>query len=1660
MAKIREAVESTIGTSDSPEQIMSEQNEAVADRIKGELAVTVRKEVRVKAEESFRWAVVLKLCNGNSFNAPAMLDALKTAWNIKDELGYQEMAYNRMVVKLRNEEEQRRILEGGPWTFMGWAVTVERWRVGSVPMDYNSNVIRMWVQIHNIPVEYRESNTPRELADLAGKVIKDDKHDDNKDAARRKWDRFRVEVEVDKPIFHGVFLAEEDREPVWIEYKYERLLMLCFKCGRLTHESNKCEFASEYQPDKRRFGKWLRADNQRVATAHPMALGMGKEAEVKENQTWEEVGSEARVGAFQKQLMASSDMEVQESEDVCSLNTEKSDNSLMKRGETDIAGSAKGSDCLGVKVKDGSSDMEKEVLESSANTVLNSMGQDGAVAAYGLSSLGQQSVFAGYGLKSRVGINRLGKIPIRRGWLPAPPGAMIVFSWNCQGLGRPRTVRALREAIKSHSPQIVCLLETKKRAVEVEGGLAILWDDSVGVENRNYSFFHIDVVIKEQEEFRLSIFYGNPSVSKRKESWNLLRQLRSMDDLQWVVIGDFNEVLSLNEVKSGRMRNQWQIDNFRKVVEDCHLIDLGFIGYPYTFSNHRVGEEEFQARLDRALADEAWMRKFPRALVSHLHLHASDHQLILLDTDSSCKDYSKMMDDFWSKYGDTRDGWAGKLSLCKEMLKSWSRLAFGDMRRKIHSIKQDLEAVKSCPRTAEMVEKERSLSEELDRWLVREETFWMQRSRVMWLNHGDKNTKFFHAKANQRRKFNRIAKLQDLHGAMQDDQNKIVETITSHFSDLFQSTIHGSAEVLCNQLDCISPVISEDMNSILLQDITVEEIKAAVFSLGPFKSPGIDGFPAVFYQRHWESIKNHVVKEVKEFWATGHLDRRINKTLIVLIPKKKEAVRVEDWRPISLCTPILSQVISCHQSAFVKGRIITDNLVVAHEIAHFLKSRRDDHRFFASFKVDMSKAYDRVEWPFLENLLNRMGFAPKWIDRVMTCVRTVSYQIKVNGGVSKVIWPNRGLRQGDPLSPYLFPFCTEWLSAKIMEAVSRKNITGISICRKAPVISHLFFADDSIFYLKAERGEAETLQHILRLYEFVSGQRINCEKSEICFSRNTPVEVRLSICDILKVPQVGCHSKYLGLPLLAGQKKSELFRCIVDKIWSKVKDWKYRLLSAGGREVLVKAVIQAIPTYMMSVYSFPRKIIAEINKLMLQFWWDKKGSGKGINWISLNTMQKKKCEGGLGLKDLAVFNEAMLLKIAWRIGKQPELILSRVLLAKYCKNGNIFDARLGSNPSHIWRGVMKSMSVFLKGLWWDEEMNIFRWKFSSTGNFTVKSAYEVIKYYESSCSVEKAEQSDKSGLWKFWKKLWSTNVPNKIKVFCWRFFHNGLPDAINLWRRGVTVDRSCKLCGAPEETALHVITECWWAKALFSKFNLSMPCFQTVIRSPVDWLWWCVMRLSDDDRRKLFIVMWLCWRNRNNIWHDKGGWDISQASIIGKNTLRLLNCWHVTQSSRNSIFSDTWTPPPQNVIKINIDGAWEMNSREAGLGIVARDHLGTVLWTRAVHQRKGMCSSEVEGQALLLGLKLALAMKLKAVLFETDSLDVFRAVTLGAVLADWCEPRLEEVIDIFRLKPSWSLQAISREANSIADWLATKARSSPWCWERMDAIPWFPKSLF
>ena len=248
-----------------------------------------------------------------------------------------------------------------------------------------------------------------------------------------------------------------------------------------------------------------------------------------------------------------------------------------------------------------------------------------------------------------------------------------------------------------------------------------------------------------------------------------------------------------------------------------------------------------------------------------------------------------------------------------------------------------------------------------------------------------------------------------------------------------------------------------------------------------------------------------------------------NETTIVLIPKVKKPEQVKDLRPISLCNvlyklvskvlanrlkQIFPKVISPAQSAFVSGRLISDNILVAYELTHCMRQKKKGKEGYAAVKLDMSKAYDRVEWSFLQAMMAKLSFRKRWIELIMKCVSIVSYRIRVNGELSDSFNPERGLRQGDPLSPYLFLLCAEGFSALLSQAEMEGRLKGVKVFQNAPSVSHLLFADDSLILFRANRGDAQALQGILDLYEECSGQVINKEKSAIMFSPNTKRDVK------------------------------------------------------------------------------------------------------------------------------------------------------------------------------------------------------------------------------------------------------------------------------------------------------------------------------------------------------------------------------------------------------------------------------------------------------------------------------------------------------------------------------------------------------------------------
>jgi hypothetical protein len=189
---------------------------------------------------------------------------------------------------------------------------------------------------------------------------------------------------------------------------------------------------------------------------------------------------------------------------------------------------------------------------------------------------------------------------------------------------------------------------------------------------------------------------------------------------------------------------------------------------------------------------------------------------------------------------------------------------------------------------------------------------------------------------------------------------------------------------------------------------------------------------------------------------------------------------------------------------------------------------------------------------FLGKMLGQLGFHQNWVDVVMQLVTTVTYRVKVNGELTEQIFPGRGLRQGDPLSPYLFLICAEGFSCLLNAAEARGDLKGVRVCPGAPSINHLLFADDSLLFFKIDNQSTHHLQGILSLYEDCSGQMINKEKCSIMFSPNTREEVKANVMQELDIRSEARSERYLGLPIYMGKSKIQTFNYLKDRIWKRI----------------------------------------------------------------------------------------------------------------------------------------------------------------------------------------------------------------------------------------------------------------------------------------------------------------------------------------------------------------------------------------------------------------------------------------------------------------------------------------------------------------------------
>ncbi|XP_042486865.1 uncharacterized protein LOC122091540 [Macadamia integrifolia] len=345
----------------------------------------------------------------------------------------------------------------------------------------------------------------------------------------------------------------------------------------------------------------------------------------------------------------------------------------------------------------------------------------------------------------------------------------------------------------------------------------------------------------------------------------------------------------------------------------------------------------------------------------------------------------------------------------------------------------------------------------------------------------------------------------------------------------------------------------------------------------------------------------------------------------------------------------------------------------------------------------MSKAYDRLEWSFLRKTLLHYGFNSTWVDRVMFCVESPQLAILLNGSPLNFFTPSRGLRQGDPLSSYLFVLCEEVLSSHLAIALQQQIIHGIKISRHSEAISHMAFADDLILFGRATIQEARVFQSILEAYCARSGQSLNVNQTRAQFSPNVPSSLKRQLHERFKIIPTSRLDTYLGIPFVAGKLSKSHCQDLLHRVNSKLSGWKAKYLSSAGKHTLIQSTLSAMPQYFMSCFQLPSSVLKDLDSSSRKSFWSS-GDKSLVPTISWHSICRTKKSGGLNLRLSTNMNLSLLAKKAWELLSPSDSLWGRLMKAKYFPSCDFLHATCPRNASWGWKSVFKARDLLFKGL--------------------------------------------------------------------------------------------------------------------------------------------------------------------------------------------------------------------------------------------------------------------------------------------------------------------------------------------------------------------------
>ncbi|XP_073300490.1 uncharacterized protein [Primulina huaijiensis] len=872
-----------------------------------------------------------------------------------------------IVFNFPNIEAKERVLEGGPYMVFGFHIFLKEMPRCFRFREEDMNSVPSWVQIHGLSPDCWNYSILSKLASKVGKLIHMDML--THERKRVKYACVLIEMEVSKQRI-GELDVELPFGDIKIRFEYEQDFKVCEICHHAGHNLAHCKRKVMHDGD---------VDEDMVTNSNYSMASAGDPLVY--------CGGRVTRGADQ-------DSTVDASGSGGCATTTGSDcaNKLADKGKhtTQTAANSMKGMC---DIKDIDDEGFKEVT----NTKKNKNKKKGKQSVSNQQQASKQSAVFFEDMEDSN---------------PYDTEYVNVEDQNekKRGFHKPLKQKSVQSLVNTHKIDVFGILESKMDENALHN---LLRSRFPGI---NEQAIHVSIqCLLTNNMIYASFIYGFNIIVQRRSLWDDLKLIGANCTLSWLVLGDFNSVLSPDEKRGLNVKN-YETHDFIDCVATLDLYDLQFTGCFFTWSSPKVC-----SKLDCALVNNYWLSSSMEGFAEFLTPRCiSDHATCVVTMFEQRKRKMKpfKFQNMWT--------------LCDDFEEILNIKKFSNISSRAHAAKVNLDNLQLDMLTYGVIaDNYGDVKRNTEMLLEAKRLFIAQKTKIRYLRDGDRCTKFFNDLIKRNNKKNAIVAIQKGDGLTTIDPKEIAQC----FLDYYTGILGCKVDRLHIDHDIIDegPCIQEQQWSVLTAPITVEEIEMALRGIDNDKSSGADGFGASFLKSAWNTIKSDVCAAVIEFFSSRRLLRQWKHSVIAFVPKKTVASSVHEYRPISCCTMfykliskilvdrlrgLLGDIVDEAQAAFLQGRSIVDNIHLAHELMRKYGRLRGTPRCI--LQVDIHEAYDTVDWDFLHEILNFLNFPPRFIQWIMECVTTTSYSIAINGHYHGNFDGKRGLRKGDPETSGLF----------------------------------------------------------------------------------------------------------------------------------------------------------------------------------------------------------------------------------------------------------------------------------------------------------------------------------------------------------------------------------------------------------------------------------------------------------------------------------------------------------------------------------------------------------------------------------------------------------------------------------------------------------------